>query len=147
MNRIGLKTITLLAACTIAGSAYATTNITTGTEKIGVAGAHSGDLASLARATRKMLDEAGRTQTQVFASGDLDEHLIARLREDGAPIDAFGVGTRLATSADAPFVEGIYKLVEIEEADRVIPKFKSSPGKETYPGKKQVLRTILDGDD
>ncbi len=106
----------------------------------------SGDLSALSHAARKLLDEAGRTETLIFASGDLDENVIARLREEEAPIDAFGVGTQLATSADAPFVEGIYKLVEIEEADRVVPKFKSSPGKETYPGKKQVLRTILDGE-
>ena len=104
----------------------------------------SGDLGQLARETRRLLDEAGRTEALVFASGDLDEWRIAELLAGGAPIDAFGVGTRLATSSDAPYLPGIYKLVELVRAGERLPKFKASAGKATYPGPKQVLRETAD---
>lgn len=96
----------------------------------------SGDLAALAREVRAVLDEAGRREVQVFASGDLDEHRVAALVAGDAPIDAFGVGTRMGTSADAPYLGVVYKLVEQDEA----PRQKASPGKATYPGRKQVWR-------
>ncbi len=105
----------------------------------------SGDLAALAFEARRLLDAAGLTETRVFASGDLDENRITELRAAGAPIDAFGVGTRLATSSDTPYVGGIYKLVEVEENGRAVPRFKDSPGKTTYPGKKQVERRLSGG--
>jgi len=105
----------------------------------------SGDIEQLAKEARKMLDEAGRNEVEIFVSGDLDEESIAELVAAGAPVDTLGVGTRLTTSPDAPFLDGIYKLVEIEERDRVIPKLKTSPGKVTYPGKKQVLRSYAKG--
>jgi nicotinate phosphoribosyltransferase len=102
----------------------------------------SGDLGGLALEARRILDEGGRPDATIFASGDLDEHRIAALLAEGAPIDAFGVGTRLATSADAPYLNGIYKLVEIEKDGRRVPTLKTSAGKATYPGPKQVVRGV-----
>jgi nicotinate phosphoribosyltransferase len=78
---------------------------------------------------------------RIFASGDLDEYRIADLTSAGAPIDAFGVGTQLGTSGDAPHVSVVYKLVE----DATGPKVKLSTDKVTLPGRKQVFR--LTGDD
>ena len=94
----------------------------------------SGDLAVLAPRVRAILDEAGLDGVQLFASGDLDEHRIAAMA--GLPLDAFGVGTMLGTSADAPFLGGVYKLVEDEHG----PKVKLSAGKRSWPGRKQVYR-------
>jgi len=105
----------------------------------------SGDLEELSRQTRRLLDEAGRQDATIFASGDMNEHKIAALRAAGAPIDAFGVGTRLATSADAPYLNGIYKLVEVVRGGEVRPTFKASTGKATYPGPKQVIRRLEQG--
>lgn len=105
----------------------------------------SGDLATLSRATRELLDGAGHEKAKIFASGDLNEHKIARLRAERVPIDAYGVGTQLATSADAPYVGGIYKLVEVEMNGEVLPRQKLSAGKRTWPGKKQVYRRMVDG--
>jgi nicotinate phosphoribosyltransferase len=102
----------------------------------------SGDFAVLARQARQMLDQGGREEAQIFISGDMDEWKIARLLEAKAPIDAFGVGTRVATSSDSPALGGIYKLVEVEEGGVATLKFKSSVGKTTYPGKKQVMRSV-----
>jgi nicotinate phosphoribosyltransferase len=105
----------------------------------------SGDLAALARETRRLLDAGGRAEARIFASGDLDEWKVAALRASGAPIDAFGVGTQLSTSADAPFLGGIYKLVEVEAGGQAFPKSKTSAGKATHPGRKQVLRETAGG--
>jgi nicotinate phosphoribosyltransferase len=96
----------------------------------------SGDLESLARQARKILDERNRTMVKIVASGDLEEYQIARLVASTAPIDGFGVGTELITSRDAPALSMIYKLVEIDGEGR----FKLSPGKKTYPMAKQVYR-------
>src|SRR5664279_5246138 len=96
----------------------------------------SGDLDSLSRAARDILDRAGLAQARVFASGGLDEYAIARLVAAGAPIDAFGVGTKMGVSADAPYLDSAYKLVAY--AGR--PVMKLSPGKVTEPGAKQVYR-------
>src|SRR5829696_8537201 len=71
----------------------------------------SGDILSLARETRSLLDEAGPAETTIVASGDLDEGQIARLVAEGAPVDLWGVGTDLGTSRDSPTVNGVYKLV------------------------------------
>ncbi len=105
----------------------------------------SGDLASLSRLARQLLDEAGMTETKVVASGDLEEGRIAELVAGGAPIDLWGVGTDLGTSRDSPVVNGVYKLV----ADRAGAAWrgvrKLSPDKETRPGPKQVFRTYEDG--
>jgi nicotinate phosphoribosyltransferase len=97
----------------------------------------SGDLAALAHEARAMLDAAGYGTVQILASGDLDEDRIAALVAAGAPIDAFGVGTQMGTSADAPYLGMVYKLVE--QAGQ--PRLKLSPGKQTAPGRKQVWRS------
>ncbi len=94
----------------------------------------SGDLGELARAVRQRLDRAGRTEIGIFASGDLDEYKLQALRD--APIDGFGVGTKLTTSSDAPYLNCAYKL----EAYAGIPRRKVSAGKQTWPGAKQVYR-------
>jgi nicotinate phosphoribosyltransferase len=96
----------------------------------------SGDLEGLSRSVRKILDDAGASDVLIFASNDLDEHRIAALGEVGAPIDGFGVGTMLGTSADAPYLSGVYKLVE----DQMGGKAKLSAGKRSWPGRKQVYR-------
>ena len=97
----------------------------------------SGDLASLAGATRRVLDDAGHPEVSIFVSGGLDEHDIAALMAaEGAPVNAVGVGTRLGVSADVPYLDTAYKLVSYEGR----PAAKLSPGKETYPGAKQVFR-------
>jgi nicotinate phosphoribosyltransferase len=96
----------------------------------------SGDLVEGARVVRAVLDDAGCTDVRILASGDLDEYVIAHLVAAGAPVDAFGVGTRLGTSDDEPSLGVVYKLV----ADVDGPRAKRSPGKVTLPGAKQVWR-------
>ncbi|MFW6163718.1 MAG: nicotinate phosphoribosyltransferase [Planctomycetota bacterium] len=100
----------------------------------------SGKLASLSRRTRRILDEAGMTDTRILASGDLNEYRIESLLKQDAQIDGFGVGTDLVTSRDAPALGGVYKLVEQQRGGRDVPRLKASSGKGTYPGKKQVRR-------
>ncbi|HET6504905.1 MAG TPA: nicotinate phosphoribosyltransferase [Amycolatopsis sp.] len=97
----------------------------------------SGDLDALSRLARTILDDAGLPETRIMASGGLDEHAIARLTAAGAPIDSYGVGTKMGVSADAPSLDTAYKLVEY--AGR--PVMKRSPGKATLPGAKQVHRS------
>jgi nicotinate phosphoribosyltransferase len=96
----------------------------------------SGDLLTLAAEVRRILDAEGCGEVEIFASGDLDEYRIAALVEAGAPIDGFGVGTRLGTGGDLPALSTVYKLVE----DARGPKRKLSAGKATLPGRKQVFR-------
>jgi nicotinate phosphoribosyltransferase len=96
----------------------------------------SGNLGALARAARRMLDDAGLPDARIFASGGLDEYAIADLVERRAPIDAYGVGTKMGVSADAPYLDTAYKLVAY--AGR--PVMKLSPGKVSQPGAKQVYR-------
>jgi nicotinate phosphoribosyltransferase len=100
----------------------------------------SGDLATLAREARRILDQAGLRDMTIFASSGLDEYQIARLVASGAPIDGFGVGTKLAVCADAPELDMAYKLVEYAGRGR----FKLSRSKTVYPGRKQVFRQIRD---
>ena len=101
----------------------------------------SGDLGPLSREVRAILDAGGCAETQVLASGDLDEHRIAELVGSAAPIDGFGVGTAVSTSSDAPSLSGVYKLVEIERDGAMTPLTKRSPGKTNLPSAKQVWRT------
>ncbi|MBZ5659358.1 MAG: nicotinate phosphoribosyltransferase [Acidobacteriia bacterium] len=101
----------------------------------------SGDLGSLAVDTRRMLDEAGLQRVKIFASSGLDEYKIQDLMSSGAPIDAFGVGTKLAVIADAPDLDMAYKLVEYGGKGRL----KLSAKKLLYPGRKQVFRQIENG--
>ena len=96
----------------------------------------SGDLADLARRSRAMLDEAGCPEVEVFASGGLDEFEIAALLSDGAPIDGFGVGTKAGVSADAPWTDCAYKMVEYDGR----PVMKLSSAKVSAPGPKHVYR-------
>ncbi|MBB3185191.1 nicotinate phosphoribosyltransferase [Halomonas fontilapidosi] len=96
----------------------------------------SGDLGELAKGARQLLDEAGHDDITIVASSGLDEFKIAALLEDGAPIDAFGVGTQMGVSADAPVIDLSYKLVEYAGTPRV----KHSPGKINLPCRKQVYR-------
>jgi nicotinate phosphoribosyltransferase len=103
----------------------------------------SGDLGELARRARALLDEAGLTGLRIFASGNLDEYRIAELVRAGAPIDAFGVGTRMGVSADAPSLDLAYKLTRYGESGRL----KTAPGKGIVPGPKQVFRLEEDGAD
>src|ERR1700693_657260 len=100
----------------------------------------SGDLAKDSRWVRRELDRAGWKDVQIFASGDLDEYRIKKLLSQGAAIDAFGVGTSCATPGDAPHLNLVYKLVEVERAGMVLEAAKLSAAKVTYPGRKQVLR-------
>jgi nicotinate phosphoribosyltransferase len=96
----------------------------------------SGDLALLAGKVRAILDGGGFPEIRILASGDLDEYRVAQLVAAGAPIDGFGIGTRMGTSDDAPSLGVVYKLV----ADDRGPKLKLSEGKSTLPGRKQVWR-------
>ncbi len=96
----------------------------------------SGDLDSLSRQARAILDRAGLPDVRIFASGGLDEIEVDRLVRAGAPIDAFGVGTRVGVSADAPYLDSVYKLVEFDGR----PVLKLSASKATEPGRKQVFR-------
>jgi nicotinate phosphoribosyltransferase len=102
----------------------------------------SGDLVKDSRWVRRELDRAGWKDVKVFASGDLDEFKIARLVKRGAAIDSFGVGTALATPGDAPHLNMIYKLVEVERGGTVREAAKFSHAKATYPGRKQVFRRV-----
>ena len=101
----------------------------------------SGDMGALSKAARAKLDAAGLSQVEIFASSGLDEYRIAALIDDGCPIDAFAVGTKLVVAQDAPALDMAYKLVEYEGTGRT----KFSSGKVIYPGRKQVVRRLDDG--
>ncbi|GAB4324948.1 MAG: nicotinate phosphoribosyltransferase [Candidatus Sumerlaeia bacterium] len=109
----------------------------------------SGDLAYLSIEARRILDEAGFTGTAILASNDLDEHLIASLKDQGAAISAWGVGTKLVTGFDQPALGGVYKLAAIREPDgswRYPIKLSEQRLKITTPGHLQVRRfTAPDG--
>jgi len=100
----------------------------------------SGDLLALSREVRAILDAEGFPEIQIFASGNLDEYSVAELLMRGAPINGFGIGTKLDTSADVPYLECAYKLMEYAGE----PRLKKSSGKATYPGRKQVFRLVQD---
>jgi nicotinate phosphoribosyltransferase len=101
----------------------------------------SGDLAALAHESRRLLDEAGLQNVMIFASGGLHEHKIADLLDRGAPIDGFGVGTRMGTSADQPALDSAYKLCGYAGE----PRMKLSTEKSNLPGRKQVVRQYEEG--
>ncbi len=100
----------------------------------------SGDLAEHARQVRRILDDGGLHEVTILGSGDLDEDRLAELLATGAPLDGFGIGTRLDASTDAPTLDMVYKLQEYAGQ----PRRKRSEGKETWPGRKQVYRRISD---
>jgi len=101
----------------------------------------SGDLAELAHESRRLLDEAGLEDVMIFASGGLDEYKIADLLDHGAPIDGFGVGTKMGTSADQPALDSAYKLSGYAGE----PRMKLSTAKSNLPGRKQVMRQYEEG--
>lgn len=96
----------------------------------------SGDLGQHAKQVRQILDSGGLHEIKIFASGNLDENRIQALLASGAPIDGFGVGTKMNTSADQPYLDCAYKLQEYAGT----PRRKRSEGKATWPGRKQVFR-------
>jgi nicotinate phosphoribosyltransferase len=101
----------------------------------------SGDLEYLAGRVRRILDDAGHPEMQIFVSGDLDEYRIAEMAARNVPVDAYGVGTRLGTSSDAPYLGAVYKLVD----DIHGPRIKLSTDKVNLPGRKQVYRSGENG--
>jgi len=96
----------------------------------------SGDMVKLSKEVRSILDEAGFSDVSIFASGAFDEHKIADYMERGAMINAFGVGTKMGVSADAPYLDCAYKLVQYDGR----PVLKLSSGKKTLVSEKQVFR-------
>ncbi len=101
----------------------------------------SGDILALSKEVRSFLDRNGLGDVEIFVSGSIDERGIGRLLAGGAPIDGFGVGTKLDTSEDAPYLECAYKLVEYAGK----PRLKTSAGKATLPGRKQIFRRMNRG--
>lgn len=101
----------------------------------------SGDLGQLAKDARRILDDAGLNDVSIFASGSLDEHKIAELLSGGAPIDGFGVGTKMGTAADQPYLDSAYKLTGYAG----VPRMKLSSAKSNLPGRKQVYRHYENG--
>ena len=102
----------------------------------------SGDLAGLSRQVRRILDDAGLAYVKIVVSGGLDEASIGECLAKGAPIDGFGVGTRMDVSADLPYLDMAYKLVEYDGR----PVLKSSAGKGTWAAQKQVYRRLRSGE-
>lgn len=101
----------------------------------------SGDLAAHATRVRRILDDGGLPAVTIFASGNLDEHDLRRMIEARAPIEGFGLGTRITTAADASYLDCAYKL----QAYANVPRCKHSEGKATWPAAKQVYRQRHDG--
>ncbi|MYE31506.1 MAG: nicotinate phosphoribosyltransferase [Chloroflexi bacterium] len=120
----GVRTVVTLAG--ELGDAFRVRNIRLDSEPLG----------ELAVEARRILDAGGLSSVRIIASGGLDEHGVADLVASGAPVDAFGVGTRAVTSSDAPTFDAVYKLVAYDREGRI----KHSPGKATLPGRKQVFR-------
>ncbi len=98
----------------------------------------SGDLIALSHSVRRILDDGGLNEVRILVSSSVDEYFMQRAVAAAAPIDGFGIGTHLATSSDAPFLDCAYKLMAYGGK----PRRKRSSGKETWPGGKQVFRTI-----
>jgi len=96
----------------------------------------SGDLVEHSRRVRRILDNGGLKDVRIFTSGNLDEYVLKHFSDNNAPIDAFGIGTMMVTSSDAPYLNCAYKLQEYAG----IPRRKRSEGKATWPGAKQVYR-------
>lgn len=105
----------------------------------------SGDMAYLSKEARRMMDEAGMPELKIFTSNELDEHIIRSLKEQGAKIDAFGIGTKLVTAASDPSLGGVYKLVEINGEPKI--KVSDNQSKKTIPTCKQVYRLSGENDE
>ncbi len=102
----------------------------------------SGDFLGGARQVRTILDEAGLKEARIMVSGDLDEYRVHELVAAGAPIDVFGVGTQLSVSADAPALNSVYKMVELEIGGIKRYTAKYSADKHSMPGAKQIFRDV-----
>ncbi|MCW5705317.1 MAG: nicotinate phosphoribosyltransferase, partial [Bradyrhizobium sp.] len=98
----------------------------------------SGDLIALSKEVRRILDDGGLREVQIFVSGGIDEDVLAAMAKAGAPIGGFGIGTNLTVSSDAPTIDCAYKLQEYAG----LARRKRSTGKETWPGRKQVWRHL-----
>ena len=96
----------------------------------------SGDMAALSVEVRRILDDAGLTEVKIIGSGGLDEFELAQLTAANAPFDSYGVGTKMGVSADQPWSDIAYKLVEYDAR----PVLKLSTGKSSWPGRKQLFR-------
>lgn len=110
-------------------------------KRLGAVRLDSGDLATLSKQVRQILNQQGLDYVKIVASNDLNEYKIAELTEKQAPINGYGVGTELITSKPVSALPGVYKLIE----DETGPKIKLSAEKQTYPGIKQVYRVEKDG--
>jgi nicotinate phosphoribosyltransferase len=136
-DRPGQSTFLVDTYDTVAGVKHAVEAIRSlGLEHRAAIRIDSGDLAAMAGRARSLLDGAGLPDVRILVSGGLDEFALKELAASGAPIDAAGVGTRMATAADAPYVDSAYKLVAYDGRGVV----KLSEDKETLPGAKQVYR-------
>jgi len=101
----------------------------------------SGDIVSLAKKARQMLDRAGLNYVKILASGNLDEYKIEKILKSQPPIDSFGVGTHMGTSSDSPYLDVIYKLSQVSyDKKKFLPTMKLSQKKSNYPGRKQIYR-------
>ncbi|GAB4248338.1 MAG: nicotinate phosphoribosyltransferase [Acidobacteriota bacterium] len=106
----------------------------------------SGNLVAWAKEARRVLDTAGRRQARILTSGSLHEADLLRFRDEKAPVDGYGVGTELVVSSDAPGCDLVYKLVQVQHPGNAPePRFKASPGKETWPYRKQIFRRSQGG--
>lgn len=105
----------------------------------------SGDLLHLSREARAILNRHGLQECIVVASGDLDEYAIKALEDAHAPIDVYGVGTKLVTAYDEPALGGVFKLASVKDGDKFRDTFKSSRGKESWPGHQDVVRNFKNG--
>ncbi|MFH0829251.1 MAG: nicotinate phosphoribosyltransferase [Candidatus Kerfeldbacteria bacterium] len=105
----------------------------------------SGDILSLSRTARRMLDEAGLHDAKIFAMGNLDEYKVSALERARAPIDVYAGVTEILTPTDAPTLELVYKMVEVERSKRMVPVMKTSTKKQSFPGRKQVYRHTRSG--
>lgn len=111
--------------------------------ELGAVRLDSGDLLEQAHEVRRLLDSLGNTETRIIVSSDLDEHAIARLA--AAPVDSYGVGTRLVTGSGAPTASMVYKLVQRhDDAGTPVPVEKASVGKASAGGEKQAMRSLDD---
>ncbi len=100
----------------------------------------SGDLVALSRKVRRILDDAGLRDAKIFVTNDLNEYKVAEMVAADAPIDAYGIGTQLATSFDSPALSAVYKMVELRRGGEIHYTAKFSDEKRTLPGAKQIFR-------
>lgn len=105
----------------------------------------SGNILTLARHARKELNKAGHTETLIVITGNLDEYKIAYLLKNRIPADAFLAVTEVITSSDSPKLEVVYKLAQVVRNNKITYKSKLAPGKQSFPGEKQVFRSIKNG--